>query len=115
MSDDKSDSGNRQGKLLKQEEFYKLLNERVFFPLLGRNLTFNEARDVINGVGDVVFDIAHGGNKVRFGHLGTFKCHVSPAGVRWNPQTQSKFDGDELRKLVFKQSPGTKNLLKNQG
>lgn len=97
--------------LVKQQEFYQRLNERVFVPHLGRDLSFNEARDLVHGMADVVFEIGYAGNSVRFGRLGMFYCHTTPAGMRWDPARQRKFEGSERRKLAFRQSKSSRELF----
>jgi nucleoid DNA-binding protein len=98
-------------RLVTQDEFYERLNTRVFIPHLGKALDFNTIKNVVHGMGDVVTEIAHDGDSVRFGKLGTFRPHVTPPGKRWDPTTKEKFDGPERRKLAFKQSKSTKRLF----
>lgn len=98
-------------RLVKRNEFYEILNERVFKPNLGHELKLSEIHDLVHGISDTVFEIVHEGNHVRFGGLGTFRAHVTPAGPRWDPSKKKSFDGPERRKLAFKQSKGTKNLM----
>jgi nucleoid DNA-binding protein len=94
-----------------QEEFYRRLNEAVFKPNFGRELSFNESRDVVHGVADVICQMALEGESVRLGRLGMFKVHVTPPGPRWNPTKKERFDGPERRKIVFRPSKGTRNLF----
>ena len=100
-----------QERLITQDEFYKRLNERVFVPHLGHELSFAVIKDIIHGTGDVITEIIHNGDAVRFGKLGTFKLHVTPPGKRWDPTKKEKFEGPERRKLAFKQSKSTRRLF----
>lgn len=102
---------SEQKKTLPQNKFYELLNERVFRPHLGRDLTFDEAKNIVHGISDVIFEVVHGGQDLRFGRLGTFKPHTMPPGMQMNPKTRERFFRGELRKLVFKQSKSTKRLF----
>jgi nucleoid DNA-binding protein len=107
----KDEDPDVQERLVTQDEFYDLLNEKVFIPHLGQELPFTVIKDIVHGMGDVVMEIIHNGDAVRFGKIGTFKLHVTPPGPRWDPTKKENFAGPERKKLAFRQSKSTKRLF----
>jgi nucleoid DNA-binding protein len=97
--------------LVTQGQFYQRLNERVFGPHIDKYLTFDQARDIVHGLADVICEIVLDDRSVRLGKLGTFKSHTTPAGPRWNPAKKKRFKGPETKKIVFHASKSTKRLL----
>ena len=107
----KDEDSKAQERLVTQSQFYELLNEKVFVPHLGHELPFTVMKDIVHGMGDVIMEIIHDGNAVRFGKIGTFRLHITPPGLRWDPTKKDKFQGPERKKLAFRQSKSTKRLF----
>lgn len=108
MDDTKDD---REPRLVKQQEFFDMLNEAVFLPQLGRRLDFDECKDIVHGVCDTITAITLRGDSVRLGRLGTFKSHTSPSTNCYNPVRSEMMVVSERRRLAFKQSKSTKRLF----
>ena len=98
-------------ELVTQEEFCRLLNEHVFSPNVGRDLTTRECEMLVHGMADVVTQLALEGHSVNFGRLGTFKVRVTPSGMCWNPAKRRRVKRPERKNLVFKSSKSTRQLL----
>jgi nucleoid DNA-binding protein len=98
-------------RFVRQEDFYKHLNETVFKPALGVELSKQAIKDIVYGLGDQVATVALAGGRVRLGKLGTFMQHRMPSGSRYNPVTKSSFDAPERLRLVFRCSKSTKRIF----
>lgn len=116
MSDDdvKVEEEASVSRLVMQKDFFQMLNEHVFVPHLGQELDFETAKDVVHGLGDAITEIAIRGDKVRFGRLGTFRSHTSPATRCFHPVRRETMDVPERKKLVFEQSKSTRVLFRGQ-
>lgn len=100
-----------ENRLITQKEFYALLNEHVFKPNFGEPFNFREAKEIVHGIADIISEITLNGDSVRLGRLGTFQCHITPPGQRWNPTKKKKFRVPKRRKLTFKASKSTRRLF----
>lgn len=100
--------------LMMQPEFLALVQKRALEPH-GIALAPEQVRCLVNSLGDIIVRAAMDGKSVHLGQLGLFRCHVTKAGWRWNPTTQTKFKGPDKKKLVFKASAPTNRLLNRQG
>jgi nucleoid DNA-binding protein len=98
-------------RVVKQDEFYDQLNKSVFLPVLGHELSRQQAKDLVFGIADQISVIVLGGGKVRMGKIGIFKPHVTPPGQRWDPTTKTKFQAQERVKLAFKASKSSKRIF----
>lgn len=101
----------KRARLVKQQEFFDMLNEAVFVPQLGVRLEFDECKDVVHGICDTITTITLRGDSVRFGRLGTFRPHTTPETKCYNPVRREMMVVDERRRLAFKQSKSTKRLF----
>jgi nucleoid DNA-binding protein len=100
-----------QDRFVRQESFYDHLNQTVFKPVLGIELSRQAVKDIVCGIADQVSIVVLSGGKVRLGRLGTFMSRTSPAGPRYNPQTKSTFQVPERVKLVFRVSKVIQKLF----
>jgi nucleoid DNA-binding protein len=100
-----------ENRLVGQDELFAHLNERVFVPNIGQPLTFQQIKNIVHGMADVFSEIVLEGKGVRFGRMGTFRCHTTPAGMRWDPSKQKKFKVSKQCKLAFRASKSTRHLF----
>jgi len=98
-------------RFVRQEEFYDHLNETVFKPILGVELSRQAVKGIVYGIADQISVVALAGGKVRFGKLGTFVHHRTPAGPRYNPVTRTSFNAPERTKLAFRISKSTRRIF----
>ena len=97
---------------VRSQKFYAVLNHRVFVPNLGHPLDYRQARDIVNGIADVILTIILEGNRVNFGELGSFKPSAMRAGWRWNPVTGKKFKGEKIKRITFLPTADTKRRVR---
>jgi nucleoid DNA-binding protein len=100
-------------KLVNQNEFYDHLNETVFKPILGVEITRGAAKDLIVGISNQILAIVLSNGRVRIGRLGTFAKKVYPPSHRYNPVSDEHFTAPERERMIFRPSKSTQRLFKD--
>lgn len=103
------------GKLVNQPEFLDHLNQVVFEPVLGVELSRDAAKQIIDGIAQQVAYVCLARGSVRFGDLGTFSVCVSENANTRVPLADENSDPMRVSRLSFRSSQSTKRMVKDTG
>ena len=101
------------GKLVTQPEFLDHLNQVVFEPVLGVELSREAAKSLVDGIAQQVAFIALARGSVRLGDLGTFSVRVSKNASTRLPLAGQDSDPMRVSRLSFRSSQSTKRMVKD--
>lgn len=99
------------GQLIKQRDLYDHLNETVFKPVLGVELSRHAVRDLVIGIANQVMILTLSGARVRFGRLGTFFPNLSNAGTCYDFKAKRSYRPPARMRLAFKPSVSTRQAF----
>lgn len=100
------------GRLVTQPEFLDHLNQVIFEPILGVELSRESAKHIVDGIANQIVFVALSGGSVRLGDLGTFSACVSEGANSKSPLAKDDEEPRKTARLSFRASANTKRLVK---
>lgn len=99
-------------RLVNQPEFLDHLNQVVFKPIFGFEISRDAAKNVVDGIANQIAYICLSGGQVRLGDLGTFSACVSEGANSKVPSAGEEEEPRRVARLSFRSSANTKRLVK---